>query len=118
MMRTIRYAFWALVALCLVIVGIANRDTVTLKAMPTAFAEFLGISPNIQMPLFMAIFIGVAIGLVIGFLWEWVREHRHRADGRSKAQEASALRREVADLRAKTGKGADDVLALLEKPTT
>lgn len=117
-MKTLRYAFWALVGLCLIIVGLANRDMVTLRAMPPALAEFLGISPDIQMPLFMAIFIGVALGLLIGFFWEWLREHRIRSHGRSKEREADALRREVADLRAKTGEGADDVLALLDGPAT
>lgn len=120
-MRTIRYAFWAIVALCLILIGIANRDPVTLHAMPQALADLLsGILPGgeiqttIQMPLFLAIFIGVAIGLVIGFLWEWLREVRIRAHGRSKEREADALRREVADLRSKSGDAGDDVLALLD----
>jgi len=115
-MKTLRYAFWALVGLCLIIVGLANRDIVTLRAMPPALAELLGISPDIQIPLFMAIFIGVGIGLLIGFIWEWLRETRIRAHGRSQEREAKALRREVADLRAKAGEGGDDVLALLDAP--
>ncbi len=117
-MKTIRYAFWAIVGLCLIIIGLANRDIVTLRAMPPALAEQLGISPEIQLPLFVAIFIGVGIGLLIGFLWEWLREHRIRSHGRSKEREADALRQEIADLRAKTGEGADDVLAILDRPAT
>ena len=120
-MKTIRYAFWAIVALCLILIGLANREPVTLHAMPTAFAELLSsvfpnISTTIEVPLFIAIFVGVAIGLLIGFLWEWVRETRIRAHGRSKEREANALRREVADLRAKSGEPGDDVLALLDAP--
>ena len=114
-MKTIRYAFWALVALCLVLLGLANRDIVTLRAMPQSFADLLGISPDIRLPLFVAIFIGVGVGLLIGFLWEWLREHKVRADVRSKRREVDRLKNELSSLRDADGDGKDDVLALLEK---
>ncbi len=116
-MKTIRYAFWAVVALCLILIGLANRDMVTVRAMPEALSELLGLSPDIQLPLFVVIFLGVGLGLMIGFLWEWVREHRMRADARGKAREVDALRREVNQLRgaAAGAKDDDDVLALLGK---
>ncbi|KQB97133.1 phosphoribosylanthranilate isomerase [Loktanella sp. 1ANDIMAR09] len=116
-MKTIRYAFWAIVGLCLILIGLANRDVVTLRAMPEAVGDLLGLAPDIQLPLFVVIFIAVGAGLMIGFLWEWVREHRIRSDARGKAREVEALKREVAQLRgaAGTGKDGDDVLALLEK---
>jgi uncharacterized membrane protein len=114
-MKTIRYAFWALVGLCLILIGLANRDIVTVRAMPTALGDLLGLSPDIQLPLFVVIFIGVGAGLLIGFLWEWVREHRVRAESRAKAREVAALKQEVALLK-NEGKGKqDDVLALLDK---
>lgn len=116
-MKTIRYAFWAIVGLCLILVGLANREPVTLRAMPAPLSELLGLSPDIQLPLFVVIFLGVGAGLMIGFLWEWVREHRMRADARGKAREVETLRREVQQLRgaAAGAKSDDDVLALLEK---
>ncbi len=117
-MKTLRYGFWAIVGLCLIIVGLGNRGAVTVKAMPDPLAELLSISPDVSLPLFVVIFISVGAGLLIGFLWEWVREFRIRSDARSKAREVDALRREVADLRSKAGtpdKG-DDVLALLDAP--
>lgn len=116
-MKTIRYAFWAVVALCLILIGLANRDVVTLRAMPEALGNLLGISPDIQLPLFVVFFIGVGGGLVIGFLWEWVREHRIRAEARGKTREVAALRREVDELRGSVAEaeGQDDVLALLDK---
>lgn len=113
-MKTIRYAFWAIVGLCLILVGLANRGVVTVRAMPEALFDLLGISPDVQLPLFMVIFAGVAAGLLIGFLWEWVREHRIRAEGRAKAREVEALRREVAALKSEKTSGGEDVLALLE----
>lgn len=116
-MKTIRYAFWAIVGLCLILIGLANRDFVTVRAMPEALGDLLGLDPDIGLPLFVVIFISVGAGLMIGFLWEWVREHRIRSEARSKSREVDSLRREVEQLRgaAAGAKGEDDVLALLEK---
>lgn len=116
-MKTIRYSFWAIVGLCLILIGLANRDFVTVRAMPEALGNLLGLSPDVQLPLFVVIFIAVGAGLMIGFLWEWVREHRMRAHARGKTREVETLRREVDQLRgaAAGAKGGDDVLALLEK---
>lgn len=115
-MKTIRYAFWAVVALCLILIGLANRDPVTVRAMPVWLSDLLGLSPDVTLPLFVVIFIGVGAGLAIGFLWEWLREYRIRADGRAKSREVAALRQELQQMR-RDSVGAtsdDDVLALLE----
>ena len=116
-MKTLRYAFWGIVALCLVLVGLANRDLVTLHAMPTALANLIGISPDIQLPLFVPIFGGVGIGLFIGFLWEWIREHKNRAEARTKGKEVQALRRELDRLKGPDGAGQDDIIALVDNNT-
>lgn len=112
-MKTLRYAFWAIVALCLILVGLANRGVVTVRAMPVAFSDLLGISPDIELPLFVVIFIGVGVGLLLGFVWEWMREYRQRAEARAKARELDALRRELAALKSSDTPKGDDVLALL-----
>lgn len=115
-MKTIRYVFWAIVGLCLILVGLANRGLVTVRAMPASIADLLGISPDITLPLFVVILLGVGAGLLIGFVWEWLREHRQRAEARVKARELEALRREVEQLRGEAAKAkGDDVLALLDK---
>ncbi len=116
-MKTIRYVFWAVVGLCLILVGLANREIITVRAMPEALGGLLGISPDVQLPLFVVIFIAVGAGLMIGFLWEWVREHRIRSNARGKTREVETLRREVQQLRgaAAGAQDDDDVLALLEK---
>ncbi len=115
-MKTIRYAFWAIVGLCLIIVGLANRGIVALHAMPNALAKLLGVSADIQVPLFVVIFLAVGAGMLIGFLWEWLREHKFRAEGRSKAREVEQLKREMSRMRDSDGDGKDDVLQLLEAP--
>ncbi|WP_420858435.1 lipopolysaccharide assembly protein LapA domain-containing protein [Marivivens marinus] len=111
-MKTIRYAFWAIVALCLILVGLANREPTVLRAMPDRLAELLGISPVIELPLFVVLFLGVGLGLLIGFFWEWIREYRQRAEARVRARELEQLRREVARTRETEGK--DDIIALLD----
>ena len=116
-MKTIRYSFWAIVGLCLILIGLANRDMVTVRAMPEALGDLLGLSPDIQLPLFVVIFAGVGAGLMIGFFWEWMREHRIRSEARSKTREVQSLKREVDQLKGQAAgaKSDDDVLALLEK---
>lgn len=115
-MKTIRYVFWAVVGLCLILIGLANSGMVTVQAMPSALADLLGISPDISLPLFVVIFLGVGAGLLIGFVWEWLREHRQRAEARARARELETLRREVEHLRGQAAKAkGDDVLALLDK---
>ena len=117
-MKTLKYVFWAIVAVVLVLVGLANRDATTLQAMPTAFADLFGISPQITLPLFIVIFLAVGAGLLLGLVWEWIREYPERVEARARAREIERLRAEVTQLRsvsASPQKG-DDVLALLDAP--
>lgn len=117
-MKTLKYIFWAIVAVVLVLVGLANRDMTTLQAMPTAFANLFGISPQITLPLFIVIFLALGAGLLLGLIWEWIREYPERVEARARAREIESLRREVAQLRSASASPAkgDDVLALLDAP--
>ena len=113
-MKLLRTGFWVIVGVCLIIVGLANRGLVTLRAMPEALSNLLGLSPDIDLPLFVVIFLGVAAGLLIGFSWEWLREHKFRSEARSKGREVVQLRREMDRMRDSDGDGKDDILALLD----
>ena len=117
-MKTLKYVFWAIVAVVLVLVGLANRDATTLQAMPTAFADLFGISPQITLPLFIVIFLAVGAGLLLGLVWEWIREYPERVEARARAREIDRLRAEVTKLRAVSAspQKGDDVLALLDAP--
>ena len=114
-MRFLKTAFWGLVALALVTVGLANRGMVTLRVLPEALGAWLGVSPDLDMPLFLVILLGVALGLVIGLIWEWLREIPERAHARWAERELARLRAEVARQRAETAP-RDDVLATLDLP--
>ena len=113
-MRYLRYAFLAVLAICLVTVGLANRAPVTLRLMSDQLSGVAGISPTITMPLFLVIFGGIIAGILIGFVWEWFREHKHRAEAASLRRDRQRLQKEVIQLRGKSSEPGDDVLALLD----
>jgi putative membrane protein len=114
-MRFLKTAFWGLVALALVTVGLANRGIVTLRVLPEALGAWLGVSPDIDLPLFLVILLGVGVGLVIGLIWEWIREIPERAQARWTARELDRLRAEVARQRVQAAP-KDDVLAAIDLP--
>jgi putative membrane protein len=114
-MRFLKTAFWGLVALVLVTVGLANRGLVTLRVLPEAIGNWLGVSPDADLPLFLVILLGVALGLVIGLIWEWIREIPERAEARWTARELARLRAEVARQRAEAAP-KNDVLAAIDLP--
>jgi uncharacterized integral membrane protein len=113
-MRYIRYAFLAALAIVLISVAMANRGFVTLSLLPATLADLIGFGYSITLPLYVVIFASIAVGLLIGFVWEWLREHKHRAD-KSKTQRAlKQTEREVRRLKGGEGKPQDEVLAILE----
>jgi uncharacterized integral membrane protein len=115
MMRYIRYAFLGALGIILVSVSLANVESVELKLMPDPLAELLGFNLSTSLPLFLVVLGGVVAGLVIGFLWEWMREHKHRRDATVKKGEVRKLEREVKKLKKKQNEGKDEVLAILDE---
>jgi len=113
-MRYLRYGFLAVVGLCLLVVALANRGLVGIKLLPEEMAAYLGQPFQYEMPLFIIIFASIAVGLLIGFVWEWFREHKHRAEARHQKREKEKLARQVRGMRAEKSQGKDEVLALLE----
>ena len=113
-MRYIRYAFLGTVGAVLLILAIANREVVTLEVLPQEIAEFAGWNASIGLPLFVIIFGGVVAGLLIGFVWEWLREYKHRAAAVQHKRERDRLEREVGKLREPAKGSADEVLAILD----
>ena len=115
MLKYLRYALLAVTALCLLTLAIANRAPVTLRALPDDIAAVVGMNWQINLPLYAVIFGGIAVGLLIGFVWEWLREHKHRAVASTKTREVSRLERELATMRDATSVPQDDIVALLDK---
>jgi len=116
MFRYLRYGFLALLGLALMTVALANREPVLLRLLPPELGHFAGITWELRLPLFLVVFGGIVAGLLIGFVWEWLREARHRAEASRAKQEAKSLEREVKRLKTTSREKQDDVLALLEEP--
>jgi len=114
-MRYLRYLVFGSIAVGLVIVALANRGEVSLTLMPLVLGDLIGFNLQFQIPLFTVIFLGVTAGLLIGFVWEWLREMKHRNAAKTEHRQVVRLEREVSKLKSVTAKEQDDILALLEK---
>jgi lipopolysaccharide assembly protein A len=115
-LRFIRYLLLASLTVVLLTVALANRDFVVVRALPEGLAAFTGWGFQARMPLFAVILGGIVAGLLIGFVWEWVREYKHRATATTRTREVARLERELAVMKdAASVPPKDDVLALLER---
>lgn len=117
-MRFLRLVFIAVLALLLVAVALANRETVTLSALPADFGQYLGGRWSVELPLFLVIFVVFAIGMLAGLVWEWLREGHIRREARQQSARAAKLENEVGHLRDRHSAPRDEVLAILERPRT
>lgn len=114
MMRYLRYVFLAVLALLLIAVALANREPVTLRLLTEDLANVVGLTTSVTLPLFLVVFGGIVAGILVGFVWEWLREHKHRAEAVQQRREKDRLKREVAHMRQTKAEEDDDILALLE----
>ncbi|MGX9356976.1 LapA family protein [Roseobacteraceae bacterium S113] len=117
-MRYIKYAFLAAVAIVLVTLALANRGSVTLNSLPADMTGLPGMDAlafSVELPLFVVILGGVLAGLLIGFVWEWLREGKHRAEAARRTAEVKTMERELRRLKRKNSEGKDEVLALLDE---
>ncbi|MGJ8602861.1 MAG: lipopolysaccharide assembly protein LapA domain-containing protein [Marivita sp.] len=114
-MRYIRYVFLAALAIVLVSVALANRGAVMLQLLPSDMADLVGMNQSIELPLFIVIFGSIVAGLLIGFVWEWLREHKHRAAASQRGAEVKKLERELRRTKAERDKDKDEILALLDE---
>jgi uncharacterized integral membrane protein len=116
MIRYLRLILLALLGVALLVVALANRAPVQVRLLPDDMAALTGLTWAMDLPLFLVIFGGIVVGVLIGFVWEWFREHGHRATASQKSREVTRLERELAVLKDSTSvPPQDEVLALLEK---
>lgn len=116
MMRYLRLALLGLLGLALLTLALANRELATLRLLPEELGAYLGFNWALDLPLFVIVFGGIVAGLLIGFVWEWFREHKHRAAAAQARREATRLEAQVTRLREEKAGEEDEILALLEKP--
>lgn len=116
MIRYLRLILLALLGVALLVVALANRALVPVRLLPDDMAALTGLTWAMDLPLFLVIFGSIIAGVMIGFVWEWFREHGHRAAASQKSRDVARLERELAVLKDSTSvPPKDEVLALLEK---
>ena len=113
-LRYLKYLFLIVVALVLVLMAFANREMVLLEVIPENLAPWIGVQYAIELPLFAVVLGSVMVGILVGFVWEWLREHRHRAEAKTQKRTAKALEREVQTLKGTARDGQDEILALVD----
>lgn len=116
MSRYLRYILLVVLMVVLLTVALANRSLVTLSLLPDDIAVLMGWQWRMDVPLFLVLALGAVLGIALGFVWEWLREHKHRKTARVQTRTVSKLERELAALKDQTSLPDDPVLALLEKP--
>lgn len=114
-MRYLRYVFLAVLAVLLISIALANSALVTLQLLPDDLATLLSFQQTLSVPVFLVFFGGIIGGLLIGFVWEWLREHKHRAEARERKTEVRRLERELKKTQAERDKDKDEVLAILDQ---
>jgi len=70
---------------------------------------------QVNLPLFAVIFIAIVGGLLIGFVWEYLREYKHRSEASRQKRENAKLNKQVEAYKVQKARDeGDEVLALLD----
>lgn len=106
-MRTVKLIVLGLLAVILIVLGVANMAPVDLYLLP---ATFFGDSFGVKgLPLAVVILAAVLMGILAGLVIEFLREHKHRRVAEEKRREIVRLREEVTRLRVRLGEREDDL---------
>lgn len=97
-MRWLKLALLAILAVALVIVALANRTMVAVRLLPADIEALAGWNWQAEMPVFSVLFGGAVAGLLIGVVWEWLREHRQRAEAAEMRRTLDRMQAELSRL--------------------
>lgn len=111
-MRILKMILLVIIALFIILLVIANRESVTVELMPAEFGFVTDWSREV--PLAVVMIVMATGGFALGWLWEWLRDQRTRTVARERRRKITALEREVDTLRRDTGQEEDEVLAILK----
>lgn len=117
-MRVIKLFLLFVIAIVLAVMSFANNQTITLNLVPPYFDDFMGVNGmvnGIELPLYVVIFGGVMAGLVLGYIFEWLREHKHRKEAGMGRQSKAELEAQLRKMKAEANAGRDELLVLVEE---
>lgn len=97
------------VAIALIMLSVANRESVTLKLNPFRPDDSL---LSLEAPFFLFLFAALMAGMVIGSLATWLGQGKYRSRARAKAFEAVKWETEASKQKAK----ADEIARAMALP--
>ena len=74
------------------------------RLLPSEFDGFLGVDVSLSIPVFVLFLSGVIFGLFVGFVWEWIREMKHRSASNRKSRDLVRVENELNKLNVTLGK--------------
>ena len=104
MTRYIRVIFLTCLSVIILTLAVANRELVDVRLLPSEFDGFLGVDVSLSIPLFVLFLSGVISGLFVGFVWEWIREMKHRSASNRKSKDLARVENELNQLSVTPGK--------------
>jgi lipopolysaccharide assembly protein A len=111
--RYIRVIFLTCLSTIILTLAIANREFVDIRILPSELEGFFGDGMIFSIPIFVLFLCGVIFGLFVGFVWEWIREMKHRSASSRKSKELVKVENELNQLKRDNEQNDDEVLLLL-----
>lgn len=84
-----------------------------IRVLPSELEGFLGGGMIFSIPIFVLFLCGVIFGLFVGFVWEWIREMKHRSASSRKSKELAKVENELSQLKRESGQNEDEILVML-----
>ena len=84
-----------------------------IRILPSELEGFLGGGMILSIPIFVLFLCGVIFGPFVGFVWEWIREMKHRSASSRKSKELAKVENELSQLKRESGQNEDEILLLL-----
>ena len=113
MKRYIRVIFLTCLFITILTLAVANRELVDIRILPSELEGFLGGGMIFSIPIFVLFLCGVIFGLFVGFVWEWIREMKHRSAASRKSKELAKVENELSQLKRESGQNEDEIMLLL-----
>ena len=85
-----------------------------IRILPSELEGFLGGGMIFSIPIFVLFLCGVVFGLFVGFVWEWIREMKHRSASNRKSKELAKVENELSQLKRESGQNEDEIMLLLK----
>lgn len=98
MVRMVKYAVLAVIAVILLLFAFANREIVSVSFDPFGSRDNAALA--ITAPMFAVVIVFAALGVVAGAFATWLSQGRHRRASRQNRAEADKWRAEAQTLKA------------------